>query len=185
VSSRAFFGITLLAGLLSTGCVTSFKRFPIVEVSPGILEGHKPWTQAHFDALRARGVRTILSLDQLPWDIWPERRKARRNGIVYRNVPILASPLQPREKLVREALLILNDPSLRPIFVHCMLGKDRNTFIIGLHRIYFQNWTPQDAWNEMLQSGFHVRWRLRGFTTYFWRHTQKPDWAKDGQNKPP
>ena len=95
----------------------------------------------------------------------------------YRNVPILASPLAPSERQVKQALLILNDPSLRPIFVHCLLGEDRNTFIIGLYRVYFQDWTTQEAWAEMVYSGFHVRPTLRGFETYFWRHTQKPDWA--------
>ena len=79
---------------------------------------------------------------------------------------------------MKQALLVLNDPSLRPIFVHCLLGKDRNTFIIGLYRVYFQNWTAQAAWEEMLRSGFRVRLTLRGFEIYFWSHTKKPDWAK-------
>jgi protein tyrosine/serine phosphatase len=127
-----------------------------------------PRTQADFDALKARGVRTILSLQQEPWDIWPERRHARRHGFQYRNVPIFASPLVPSQKRVKQALLVLNDPSLRPIFVHCLLGKDRNTFIIGLYRVYFQDWTPEAAWAEMLRSGFRVRLTLRGFETYFW-----------------
>ena len=123
-------------------------------------------------------MRTILSLEWLPWDVWPERRHARRNAIEYRDVPILASPLEPSEKHVKEALLTLNDACLRPIFLHCLLGKDRTTFIIGLYRVYFQDWTPQAAWAEMLRSGFHRAWRLRGFETYFWHHTQKPDWAR-------
>ena len=39
------------------------------------------------------------------------------------------------------------------------------------------DWTPEAAWAEMLRSGFHVRPTLRGFETYFWRHTRKPDWV--------
>ena len=91
---------------------------------------------------------------------------------------------QPREKRVKQALLILNDPSLRPIFIHCLLGQDRNTFIVGLYRVYFQDWTPQAAWQEMLRSGFHSQPRLRGFTTYFWRHTQKPNWVERARAAP-
>ena len=170
--------------LVSAGCA-SLKRFPLVEVSPGIFEGHKPFTKAHYEALRAHGIRTILSLNQLPWDIIPERCAARRYGFEFRNVPIMASPLAPREMRVKAALLILDDPSLRPIFVHCLLGRDRNTFLIGLYRIYYQGWTPNDAWHEVLRSGFRVRWTLRGFTTYFWRHTQIPDWVKLSPDKPP
>ncbi len=139
--------------------------------------------------LRAHGVRTILSLEVAPWDIWVERREAHRYGIRYRSVPILASPLRPPEKRVKKALLVLHDRSLRPIYIHCLLGEDRNTFIIGLYRVYFQDWTPQAAWQEMLRSGFHDAWRLHGFKTYFWSHARKPDWVKrlhaHGQNQTP
>ncbi len=172
-----YLGPVLALSLLGTGCVTSSKPFALSQVSPGIFEGYKPRTQAHFDALRAHGVRTILSLEEMPWDIGPERKQAEENQFLYRDVPILASPLPPREDRVKAALLALHDPSLRPIFVHCLLGEDRATFIIGLYRIYFQDWTPQDAWNEMLRSGFHVRWSLQGFSDYFWRHTRKPNWV--------
>ncbi len=167
---------TLLGTLLFAGCASDPKPFAVTQVSPGIFEGPKPRTQADFDALKASGVRTILSLQQLPWDVAPEQRQARRNGLAYRDVPILASPLQPSEKVVKEALLILADASLRPIYIHCLRGADRNTFIVGLYRVYYDDWTPQAAWEEMLRSGFHVRWTLRGFDTYFWSHTRKPDW---------
>ncbi len=140
--------------------------------------GHKPSGKAGFEALRARGVRTILNLESMPWDIWPERRQALCNGLEFRNVPILAAPLAPREERVREALLILTDPLLQPVFVHCYLGEDRSNFIIGLYRVYFQGWTPQAAWNEMLRSGFHTRFTLRGLSAYFWRHSATPDWAE-------
>jgi hypothetical protein len=172
------FGLVALAALLTSGCIAPSRDFALTEVSPGIFDGYKPRKPEHFEMLRAKGVRTILSLEQLPWDIWPERRKAEQKGFQYLNVPIMASPLEPPEKQVKKALLLLNDPSLRPIYIHCMLGEDRNTFIIGLYRIYFQGWTPEAAWDEMLHSGFHVRWTLRGFDTYFWSHTQIPEWAR-------
>ena len=171
------FAVTLALTQLATGCGSLSKPFSMREVSPGIFEGPKPRTQADFDALRAHGVRTILSLEQLPWHIYPERRHAHKLGFGYVNAPIMASPLQPREKRVKEALLALSDSSLRPVFIHCFLGEDRNTFIVGLYRIYYQDWTPEAAWEEMLQSGFHVRMTLRGFETYFWRHARKPDWV--------
>jgi hypothetical protein len=176
--STSSFGLVALTALLASGCVAPSRDFALAEVSPGIFEGYKPRKPEHFEMLRGKGVRTILSLEQLPWDIGPERKKAKQNGFQYRNVPIMASPLPPPEKRVKEALLLLNDPSLRPIYVHCMLGEDRNTFIIGLYRIYFQGWSPGAAWSEMLRSGFHVRLTLRGFDTYFWSHTQIPEWAK-------
>lgn len=181
VRARITLGCGLVAGLLCAGCATTHHSFPLTEVSPGIFEGYKPWKQADFETLRAHGIRTILSLEQMPWDIWFEQQQTRRNGIEYRDVPILASPLEPREKQVKQALLLLGEPALRPVFVHCFLGKDRTTFIIGLYRVYYQHWTPQAAWSEMLRSGFHSSLRLWGFSAYFWHHTQRPDWVTTRQ----
>jgi protein tyrosine/serine phosphatase len=166
----------LIAGILSVGVAhAEIERF--AEVSPAIFRGSQPTTQADFDFLKARGVRTILSLQTLTWDILPERRDAHHNEIEYRNVPLLALPLAPDERRVKEALLTLTDPSLHPIFVHCSLGRDRTSMIVGLYRVYYQNWTPEAAWDEMLRDGFKVDWTLRGLKTYFWTHTQKPDWV--------
>ena len=50
--------------------------------------------------------------------------------------------------------------------------------IVGLYRVYYQDWTPEAAWDEMLRTGFKVRWSLRGLRTYFWSHSQKPEWVK-------
>jgi len=101
--------LALLSGLLGGGCVTKPHTFPVVEVSPGIFAGAKPSSQSDFDALRAKGVRTILSLEMMPWDIWLERKHARRNDMQYRDVTILASPLEPSEKRVKQALVLLHD----------------------------------------------------------------------------
>ena len=166
----------LIVGILSVGVAhAGIERF--AEVAPGIFRGSQPTTQADFDFLKARSVRTIPSLQTLSWDILPERRDAHHNKIEYRNVYIVAFPLPPGETRVKEALLTLTDPSLHPIFVHCSLGRDRTSMIVGLYHVYYQNWTPEAAWDEMLRDGFKVDWTLRGLKTYFWTHTQRPDWA--------
>ncbi len=185
VSGRSILiGLALLTLSLCGGCITPRKPFAIHEVAPGIYTGRKPWTQAAFNELHARGIRTILNLEEMPWDVWPEGRLAHRNGIEYWNIPILAAPLLPSEKRVKQALSIMNDTSLRPIFVHCFLGEDRSTFIIGLYRVYFEGWAPQAAWDEMLRSDFHVALRLRGLSSYFWRHTARPEWVKAARSPP-
>jgi hypothetical protein len=140
--------------------------------------GCKPKTQQDFHGLREQGIRTILSLETWYMHIEPERRLARQNGIGYTNVTIWATPLEPSEQQVKKALLVLRDRSLQPIFVHCFRGEDRNNFIIALYRIYYEDWTPEAAWRELLRSGFHTRRSLRGFTTYYWSHTRKPDWVQ-------
>lgn len=167
--------------LVSGGCATN--PFPVREAAPGIFTGQKPWRKAQFEALRAHGVRTILNLEDMPWDIWPEQWQARCYGLEHRSVPIIAAPWRPGEKSVRKALLVLDDPSLRPIYVHCYLGKDRSTFLIALYHIYFEGWTAESAWDEMLSSGFHERFDLRGLSSYFWRHKDPPGWAKSSEGR--
>lgn len=176
-------GALLAFGTLVTGCTTPSKCVPL-QVAPGVFEGCLPVTEKDFQTLHQNGIRTVLSLETLIYHISPERKLARQAGITFRNVPILPSIVRPREQRVKEALLIINDASLHPIFVHCLVGDDRTSFIIGLYRMYYQNWTPDAAWREMLNSGFHSRWWLSGLETYFWRHSQKPEWAQVGGSYP-
>jgi len=171
------FVLVVCAGILGGGC-RGFPECRPSAAAPGIYTGCKPRTQEDFDGLRQQGIRTILSLETWYMHIEPERRLARENGIGYTNVGIWASPLEPSEKQVKKALLVLRDRSLQPIFVHCFLGEDRNNFIIALYRVYYEDWTAEAAWRELLRSGFHTRMSLRGFTTYYWSHARKPEWAQ-------
>ncbi len=170
-------GLGLGAALWCAGCASQPRPLPITQVGSGIFIGPKPHTQADFDALKQQGVRTILSLETFFWHNRPARRLAEENGLEYRNVPILASPLEPSEKRVKQAVLTVADPSLRPIFIHCMLSEDRTPLIVALYRIYYEDWTPEKAWNEMLHEKFHNAWQNWGFKAYFWKHTEKPAWA--------
>jgi protein tyrosine/serine phosphatase len=66
---------------------------------------------------------------------------------------------------------VLSDRSLAPVFVHCHLGEDRTGLVIGLHRVFRENpaWSPAQAYNEMLQIGFHQT--LTGLADYFFAKT--------------
>jgi hypothetical protein len=140
------------------------------------LVGCRPTTQPDFDKLRKQGIRTIL-LETFSSHIAPERKLADKNEIVFRNVPVFASPLPPKEETIKDALLVLSDCSLRPIYMHCLWGRDRAAVIVGLYRMYYDDWPPDQAWHEVIRSGFKADWSMYGFKTYFWKHTEKPVWA--------
>lgn len=170
--------IVLTALWLSAGCVNPCRQFKFHEVSAGIYQGCQPRTRADFDQLRQAGVRTILSLQTFRYHTWPERRRAARSGISFVNIPVLASPLAPKEKEIRDALLALSEPSLRPVYIHCLYGRDRAAMVLGLYRVYYENWTPEAAWQEMVRQDFTVGWNLRGFETFFWKHARtRPPWV--------
>jgi len=172
----AIFITALIAGALCSGCAS--KPFIAAKVSEGIYDGYKPKTQAHFDLLKTNGVHTILSLQTRHFHTDPEAKDARRNGFVFLDVPIPPAPWQPEESNVRAVLECMNDRFLQPIYVHCLLGMDRTALIIGLYRMYYQDWTPDAAWQEMLHNGFHTHWSLLGLQHYFWQHTETPEWVK-------
>ena len=176
ISKVILFGI-FAAGILGAGCLSPSSCSP-QEITPGIYQGSQPRTPADFAALRRQGIRTILSVEVLTCHVVPEARLARQNGFVFRNIPILPSPVPPRQQSVQRVLLTLRDASLYPIFLHCYTGTDRTTFITGLYRVYYLGWTPEAAWRQMLREGFHPRWWLYGFKTYFWSHASIPAWAR-------
>src|ERR1051325_1690654 len=104
------FYCAVLGAVLCSGCAT--KKFTITEVSPGIFIGAEPRTAANFKILHERGVRTVLNLECLPWKVVPDRTLARRNGMDFRHFSIPATPIQPEEKNIKEAILLMRDQSL-------------------------------------------------------------------------
>lgn len=51
------------------------------------------------------------------------------------------------------ALRILRDCG-KPVLVHCKHGADRTGLIVAMYRIVFQNWTKEEALDELLHGGF-------------------------------
>jgi len=149
------------------------------EISPGIFGGRKPSNQADFDVLRAHGIRTIVSLQTFKWHVEPERRLSAKNGIAFENIPIAAAPWGPAEWKVKALFQLLTNPRLRPIYVHCALGRDRTAVLMALYRVYYENCAAQEAWDQMLRrGGFKSRWGMFGFQRYYWNHCKRPDWAQ-------
>ncbi len=170
--------VVTLGIVFLSGCASPCRHFAFRQIEPGIYAGCRPRTPTDFNALRQCGVRRILSFETFFWHTAPERRLAWRNGIAFERVPIFASPLGPSERRIKEALLALHNASRRPLYVHCLYGRDRTAVVIALYRIYFENWSPEQAWQEMLKWGFKRDWSLWGFERYFWFHTEKPDWVR-------
>jgi len=159
-------------GLCCAGCA-GHRPFVATPVAPGILVGQHPRGAADYDLLRAQGVRTILSLQVMPWDVAHGRSLAKTFGFAYRHVPVSASPLEPGQASIQEALALLRDPELRPVFMHCNLGRDRAALMVGLFRVQEEGWSPEAAWDEMLRSGFKVSWWLSGLRKYYWNHSRQ------------
>lgn len=140
------------------------------QIDGGVYAGSKPKTDRDFEYLQTLHVHYIVQLHFLPFLSGAEKRHAARYGMILLSVPMNASPIAPSEKHVDEALRLLHDPRIQPVYVHCVLGRDRTNLVTGLYRIYFLDLPKRAAWKEMRESGFHTWWFVRGLRAYFNRH---------------
>ena len=163
--------LAMLAG--QENIVSSGKQHPapgtslvhFTRITEGVYSGSKPHSEADFEYLRSIGVRYILELHFLPFLTGREKRKAHRHDIEFVSVRMNASPISPSEKHVNQALDIMKKK--RPIYVHCVLGRDRTGLAAGLYREYFLGIPKQKALLEMKEAGFRDSWFVSGLSRYF------------------
>lgn len=122
------------------------------EVSPGIYRGARPeWEGMKY--LSAMGFKSVVNLDDDRYAIMKEQHFAQLLGLEEYSQP-LSSFWFPDDEQVDDILDFISDPSNQPVFVHCLHGRDRTGMIIGLYRVLYEGWKPQDAYKEMLNFGF-------------------------------
>lgn len=67
----------------------------------------------------------------------------------------MSSSKTPQDAQVNGLLELLDDAQVQPLYVHCHYGKDRTGLIMGLHRVLYQGWTADRAYQEMRDIGFN------------------------------
>ena len=111
------------------------------------------------------GVRTIVNLEAL----WPAQQRqvawqCAICGIRQIFIPFVAllPPAFGRKgwRDVERVLGLLDDPSLRPIDLHCLQGVDRTGFIVACWRILYEGKSRRWAVDEMRRLGSHWRFRF-------------------------
>lgn len=140
------------------------------QVSHGIYRGGQPQDFQDYQLLKSVGVRTILNLRTTESDVNKERRIADDMGIEFKNIPI-SGFFAPSDKDIKSILNFMTDTHNQPVFVHCQYGQDRTGLVVGLYRVWFEGWSPKDAYAEMEDHGFKSI--LLGLTGYFWTHVGK------------
>ncbi len=142
------------------------------QVSQDLWRGGLPGA-AGIEELSALNVRTVLDLQSTDSDIRAERLAARKFGI--RLISIQLAPLffKPSRARVEQVLSVLLSASGSTLFVHCRHGEDRTGFAVGLYRVFVQGWTPDAAYAEMLERGFHPDLE-RGLKCAFDQKTGRP-----------
>lgn len=144
------------------------------QIDKEVFAGSKPRTDQDFQFLESLHVHYIVNARFLPFFSGSEKRKAKKYGMTLLCLPMNASPIAPSEKHVDKILLTIRDKQFQPVYIHCVLGRDRTSLIAGLYRIYFLGVSKNEAWREMKESGFHTWWCVRGLKAYFNRHADHP-----------
>jgi protein tyrosine/serine phosphatase len=125
------------------------------QVSPALWRGSQPEDRRDMQLLRSLGIRTIINLRTS--DATEERDLADEVGIDLEQVSLSSVTsvfAKPSERDVNRVLELINDPRLQPVFIHCAHGKDRTGLIVGLYRVFEQQWKPRRAYREMKQFDF-------------------------------
>ncbi len=150
------------------------------KIDEGVYKGSEPRNDADYRFLQSQHIQYIVELRFWPLLDRLEVHKARKYGILVIPVTINASIFAPSEKHIRQVLCLLSDKRLRPVYFHCILGRDRTALIATLYQIYFLGLPPEKARQELDRFGFKESWTLAGLGKYLQKHASSPwDNSKD------
>ena len=128
--------------------VTNFHK-----VSDDLYRGAQP-TNEGMKELEKLGIKTIVNFRSEH----PDKEELKNTHLNYVYIPLTTD--DPDIKDIAFFLKVINDSSNLPVFVHCRYGADRTGMMCAIYRTIEQNWTRQEAVEEMTKGGFgfHSIW---------------------------
>jgi tyrosine-protein phosphatase SIW14 len=124
------------------------------KVSDVIYRSEQP-TPAGMKALEKMGIKTIVNLRSFHSD----RDEMKGTKMGYEHITMKA--WHAEEKEIVRFLKIVTNKQNQPVLVHCQHGADRTGTMCAIYRIAVQNWTRDEAIEEMTKGGFgyHSIWK--------------------------
>ena len=151
--------VALAAALLLTGAAASAVRDDHAgtaiqnfgKVNENYYRGGQPRAEG-FAQLKRLGIKTVIDLRKD--SIAEEPEQVRALGMQYFNIPMKASrPATPEQTAY--FLKLVNDPDNWPVYVHCKGGRHRTGALTAVYRITHDNWTADQAYDEMKKYEFN------------------------------
>lgn len=160
-ASLAFwFVLVSTAGAQAQTRIAPIPRFAVVD--SGLARGARP-SAAAIDSLAHHGYRTIVSFIHDP----DEGERVRSAGMRYVEIPMTATIFGasvPTDRDLERFFGTVLDSTARPVFMHCVHGKDRTGAMAAIYRIEVSGWTSEQAIAEMDSLGFNGMYKnLHGF----------------------
>ena len=124
------------------------------KVSKELYRGAQPTTEG-MKQLEKLGIKTVINLRSLHSD----SDEVKSTALSYEH--IIMTTWNVEDKDVIGFLQIVTDSSRTPVFVHCQHGADRTGTMCAIYRIAVQNWSKDEAVEEMTKGGFgyHIIWQ--------------------------
>lgn len=119
----------------------------LFEVNKDLYRSGQP-TAAGFRNLGAMGIRSCVSLRAHRND----RNDARGVAVLCVWRPILGRSVSDED--IEEEILDLRYRLPRPVLIHCYHGADRTGLLCAAYRMLVENWTVEEAVQEMVLGGF-------------------------------
>jgi len=100
-----------------------------------------------FEYLKTLGIKNILNLR----DYHNDDPGSKNPGLNLYRIEMNAGKIRTADVV---AALRFIKQSEGPVLIHCWHGSDRTGTISALYRIVFQNWSKEDALDELMHGGF-------------------------------
>ncbi len=126
----------------------------LYKVSDTLYRSEQP-TEEGMKNLKQMGIKTIVNLRSFHSD----RDEIANTGLD--NDHIYMKAWHPERQDFVRFLKIAIDPENQPVLVHCQHGSDRTGTVCAVYRIAVQDWTKEEALEEMTEGGygFHEIWQ--------------------------
>jgi protein tyrosine/serine phosphatase len=129
----------------------------LAQPAPEVYRGAEP-TEEGFKTLQSMGVKTIVGFRSHH----STKKTVEAAGLASVELPIQADVFgsePPTEEQIKVFFATVLDPAKRPVFFHCLHGKDRTGTMAALYRIEVDGWTPAEAIEEMQHFGYHDNYK--------------------------
>lgn len=119
------------------------------EVVPGKLYRSRQPRGMQWSVLDRHHIAGVIDLrlpSETPPDFAQEQQACKDRNVAFVSIPI--GDLLPDDDQFRAFLRAVRAGN-GPFLVHCEHGRNRTGHVIAAYRIVVQNWTPQQAWDEL------------------------------------
>ena len=116
-------------------------------VSTQLFRGAQP-EHPGFAELKKQGIDIVVNLRHEPDEIARERGLVEQQGMGYVSIPWRGKQ-DPKTEQVAQFLELLRANPNKKVFVHCERGAERTGVMVACYRMSSEQWTPEQALNEM------------------------------------